>query len=207
MSKINLDELNDMQYDVLKEIGNIGAGNATTALAQMVNMKVDMSVPKVELVPFSQLADFIGSEEEQVVGMFLQMSGDVDGMMMFFFNMRSAHNLVDMLMGRPITDDNDSDEFSEMDMSALSEIGNIISGAYLVALSKLTNLTIETSVPSMSIDMVGALLSVPAIEFGKLGDKLLFIQSQLGENGCINGYFLMIPELESYDKILGALGL
>ena len=188
MSKINLDELNDMQYDVLKEIGNIGAGNATTALAQMVNMKVDMSVPKVELVPFSQLADFIGSEEEQVVGMLLQMSGDVDGMMMFFFNMRSAHNLVDMLMGRPITDDNDSDEFSEMDMSALSEIGNIISGAYLVAL-------------------VGALLSVPAIEFGKLGDKLLFIQSQLGENGCINGYFLMIPELESYDKILGALGL
>lgn len=207
MSKINLDELNDMQYDVLKEIGNIGAGNATTALAQMVNMKVDMSVPKVELVPFSQLADFIGSEEEQVVGMLLQMSGDVDGMMMFFFNMRSAHNLVDMLMGRPITDDNDSDEFSEMDMSALSEIGNIISGAYLVALSKLTNLTIETSVPSMSIDMVGALLSVPAIEFGKLGDKLLFIQSQLGENGCINGYLLMIPELESYDKILGALGL
>ena len=207
MSKINLDELNDMQYDVLKEIGNIGAGNATTALAQMVNMKVDMSVPKVELVPFSQLADFIGSEEEQVVGMLLQMSGDVDGMMMFFFNMRSAHNLVDMLMGRPITDDNDSDEFSEMDMSALSEIGNIISGAYLVALSKLTNLTIETSVPSMSIDMVGALLSVPAIEFGKLGDKLLFIQSQLGENGCIHGYFLMIPELESYDKILGALGL
>ncbi len=182
MSKINLDELNDMQYDVLKEIGNIGAGNATTALAQMVNMKVDMSVPKVEVDPFSQLADFIGSEEEQVVGMLLQMSGDVDGMMMFFFNMRSAHNLVDMLMGRPITDDNDSDEFSEMDMSALSEIGNIISGAYLVALSKLTNLTIETSVPSMSIDMVGALLSVPAIEFGKLGDKLLFIQSQLGEN-------------------------
>ena len=87
-----------------------------------------MSVPKVELVPFSQLADFIGSEEEQVVGMLLQMSGDVDGMMMFFFNMRSAHNLVDILMGRPITDDNDSDEFSEMDMSALSEIGNIISG-------------------------------------------------------------------------------
>ena len=81
MSKINLDELNDMQYDVLKEIGNIGAGNATTALAQMVNMKVDMSVPKVELVPFSQLADFIGSEEEQVVGMLLQMSGDVDGLM------------------------------------------------------------------------------------------------------------------------------
>ena len=208
MSKIDLEKLEDSQFDVLKEIGNIGAGNATTALATMLNIKVDMSVPNVALLPFDNISSFIGSEEQTVVGILLEIQGDIDGMMMFLFDMRSAHHLVNSLMMRDVhQDENGMADFSEMEMSALNEIGNIVSGSYLSALSGLTGMKMVSSVPALSIDMLGALLSVPAIEFGKYGDKLLMIQSEFGEDDFVTGYFLLIPELESYDKILTSLGM
>lgn len=208
MSKIDLEKLEDSQFDVLKEIGNIGAGNATTALATMLNIKVDMSVPNVALLPFDNISSFIGSEEQTVVGILLEIQGDIDGMMMFLFDMKSAHHLVNSLMMRDVhEDENGMADFSEMEMSALNEIGNIVSGSYLSALSGLTGMKMVSSVPALSIDMLGALLSVPAIEFGKYGDKLLMIQSEFGEDEFVTGYFLLIPELESYDKILTSLGM
>ena len=195
MSKIDLEKLEDSQFDVLKEIGNIGAGNATTALATMLNIKVDMSVPNVALLPFDNISSFIGSEEQTVVGILLEIQGDIDGMMMFLFDMKSAHHLVNSLMMRDVhQDENGMADFSEMEMSALNEIGN-------------TGMKMVSSVPALSIDMLGALLSVPAIEFGKYGDKLLMIQSEFGEDDFVTGYFLLIPELESYDKILTSLGM
>ena len=208
MSKIDLEKLEDSQFDVLKEIVNIGAGNATTALATMLNIKVDMSVPNVALLPFDNISSFIGSEEQTVVGILLEIQGDIDGMMMFLFDMKSAHHLVNSLMMRDVhQDENGMADFSEMEMSALNEIGNIVSGSYLSALSGLTGMKMVSSVPALSIDMLGALLSVPAIEFGKYGDKLLMIQSEFGEDDFVTGYFLLIPELESYDKILTSLGM
>ena len=208
MSKIDLEKREDSQFDVLKEIGNIGAGNATTALATMLNIKVDMSVPNVALLPFDNISSFIGSEEQTVVGILLEIQGDIDGMMMFLFDMKSAHHLVNSLMMRDVhQDENGMADFSEMEMSALNEIGNIVSGSYLSALSGLTGMKMVSSVPALSIDMLGALLSVPAIEFGKYGDKLLMIQSEFGEDDFVTGYFLLIPELESYDKILTSLGM
>ncbi len=208
MSKIDLNQLNDMQYDVLREIGNIGAGNATTALSQMLNQKMDMSVPKVALVPFNEISDVMGAEDQTVVGIMLGFEGDVEGMMMFLFDTRSAHHLVNTLMMRDKEDGvEEGADFTDMDMSALNEIGNIVSGSYLTAISRLTNLKMISTVPEMTIDMIGALLSVPASEFGKYGDKLLLIQSQFGELDFVNGYFLMIPELDSYDKLLASLGM
>jgi len=210
LGKINLNALDEMQYDVLKEIGNIGAGNATTALSQMLSMKMDMSVPKVALISFKEISDIIGSEEQIVVGILLELEGEINGMMMFFFDIKSAHHLVNVLMQRPIeskTSDNESTEFTEIEMSALNEIGNIVAGSYLTAIATLTSMKIISSVPNMTIDMVGALLSVPAIEFGKYGDKLLLIESQFGEMDFVTGYFLLIPDYESYDKILSSLGM
>ena len=205
MAERELDKLNDLQFDVLKEIGNIGAGNATTALAKMLNTKIDMNVPRVEMVPFTQLPDTFGSPEEVLAGILVQLDGDIKGMMMFLAKEESAHTLVNSLMGgMGVSGDG---TFSEMELSALSEIGNIIIGAYLSAMSNLTNLKIASSVPYISIDMAGALLSVPAIEFGKLGDKGLLIETQFGELDLVNGYFLMVPELESYDVILSSLGM
>lgn len=204
MAKRELDKLDDLQFDVLKEIGNIGAGNATTALAKMLNLKIDMSVPRVELTPFTELPDTFGSAEEVLAGILVQLDGDIKGMMMFLVHVESARTLVNAIMGQSTQENS---EFSEIEQSALSEIGNIIIGAYLSAMSNLTNLKIISSVPYISIDMAGAILSVPAIEFGKLGDKVLLIETQFGEFDLINGYFLMVPELESYDVILSSLGM
>ena len=206
MSKVSLDnEMDNMYFDVLREIGNIGAGNATTALAQLLNKKLDMSVPKIELVPVNKLGSIIGGEEEVVVGIYLFLEDDISGSMMFLLSKDAARQLVNGLMG--MYTDQTSTEFGEMELSALQEIGNIITGAYLSALSGLTNLKITASIPYLTIDMAGAILSVPAIEFGKLGDKALMIETEFGDDVAINGYFLLIPDLESYDTILSSLGL
>lgn len=202
MSRIELDHMDDTYFDVLRELGNIGSGNATTALAVMMNAKIDMSVPKVALLDFQHLTELVGSEETILVGILFMLEGDVDGMMMFLLDQKSARGLVNGLMGS----DSDSFEYSEIELSALNEVGNIISGAYISSLATLTNLKIISSVPSLNIDMAGALLSVPAIEFGKIGDKVLMIQTSFGNDGMQNGYFLLIPELDSYDKILSSLG-
>lgn len=205
MSNLNLNQIDGMEFDVLKEIGNIGAGNATTALSQMINSKLDMAVPKVELLEFKYISDIIGGAESLVVGILLTLEGEIDGMMMFILEQQSAHHLVNILMGKSL---DDFTEFTEMDLSALNEIGNIISGAYLSSLSSLTNLKIVSSVPYMAIDMAGAILSVPAIEFGKIGDKALLIESQFGKDETeVNGYFILIPTLDSYNKILTSLGI
>lgn len=205
MDRVNFSGLNDIQYDVLKEIGNIGAGNATTALSQLINSKIDMKVPKVELIEIEKLSDIVGGAEVLVVGILFTLSGEVDGMMMFVLEQASAHYLVNILMNKNF---NDISDFTEMEYSALNEIGNIITGAYLSSLSTLTSLCITASVPYMSNDMAGAILSVPAIEFSKLGDKALLIQSQFCEDETeVNGYFILIPTLDSYDKILSSLGI
>ena len=203
MPKINLDSMDSFQFDVLKELGNIGAGNATTALSTMIGTKIDMRVPKVELLDFTELGSTIGTEETIVVGILLTLDGDVEGMMMFLMKTEPAHNLVNVLMGTSST----SDDFNEMELSAMQEIGNIITGAYLSSLSDMTRLKIVSSIPYISIDMAGALLSVPAIEFGKIGDKVLLIETEFDDESKINGYFILIPNIASYDKILASLGL
>lgn len=202
----NEDGFDEMEFDVLTEIGNIGAGNATTALSQMINAKVDMFVPKVEMLAFKDLAEIIGGAETLVTGIMLTLEGDIVGSMLFILENTAAHHLVSQMMG---TGNSPVDEsFTEVELSALTEIGNIISGAYLTAISKLTNLHIIPTVPSLAVDMAGAILSVPAIEFGKLGDKALLIQSQFRDMDIdINGYFILIPTLESYSRILKSLGM
>lgn len=204
MSKVNLNEIDSKYYDVLREIGNIGAGNATTALAQLLNMKLDMRVPKVELLEFNRLAEAICGEEDIVVGIYLFLEGDITGSMMFMLEENSSHILVNHLMGRDVSV---MEPFSEMDFSALQEIGNIITGAYLSSLAGLTGLFINASVPYLTVDMAGAILSVPAIEFGKLGDRALLIETEFGDDIAINGYFILIPDMQSYDVILKSLGI
>mgnify|MGYP000985132838 FL=1 len=205
MSNQNIDNMDNMDFDVLREIGNIGAGNATTALSQLINTKIEMNVPKVEMLEFKEISEILGGAEKLVVGILITLQGQAEGMMMFMLDQDSAHHLVNILLGKSIDNFND---FTDMELSALNEIGNIISGAYLSSLSTLTNLTITSSIPYMAIDMAGAILSVPAIEFGKIGDKALLIQSQFGEEDkYINGYFILIPTLESYNLILSSLGL
>lgn len=203
MDDLNLEVMNEQYFDVLKELGNIGAGNATTALAQMLQCKVDMKVPQVRLLDFNEVGTLMGGEEQIMAGIYLCVEGDITGSIMFLLEKGAARHLVSKLMGMELQ----GDDFGEMETSALKEIGNIITGAYLNSLSTITNLKIFPSVPDLTIDMAGAILSVPAIEFGTLGDKILLIQTQFTDDCELDGYFILVPDLESYAKILGALGL
>lgn len=204
MAAYSLEQVNEMYVDVLTELGNIGAGNATTAIASMLQIRVNMNVPKVRLLTFQELGSSICPEDEIIVGTYLEVQGDIDGSMMFLMRMDSAHFLVNRMMGRA---DDYKGDFDEMDISALKELGNIIVGSYLNALSTMTGLTIAPSVPYIAIDMAAAILSVPAIQFGRIGDNALMIETEFGDNMMINGYFILLPELESYDKILSSLGI
>ncbi|MBR5993956.1 MAG: chemotaxis protein CheC [Lachnospiraceae bacterium] len=203
MGEISLESMSEQYYDVLKEIGNIGAGNATTALAQMLQCKVDMKVPQVKLLDFNEVGAMMGGEEQIMAGIYLCVEGDITGSIMFLLKKDAAKHLVSKLMGMELP----GEDLDEIGTSALKEIGNIITGAYLNSLSSLTNLKIFPSVPDLTIDMAGAILSVPAIEFGTLGDKILLIQTQFTDDCELDGYFILVPDLESYGKILGALGI
>lgn len=205
MSDMSLDHVSENYMDVLKEIGNIGAGNAMTALAQMMQCKVDMTVPQVKLLEFNEVGTIMGGEEQVMVGIYLAVEGDITGSIMFLVERVSAKHLVNkIMMGYGVSE---GDDFNEMEMSAMKEVSNIITGAYLNSLSTLTNMKIYPSPPDLTMDMAGAILSVPAIEFGAIGDKLLLIQSQFYDEVEINGYFILIPDLESYSKILASLGM
>ena len=199
MGNLTLEDVNNMYLDVLKEIGNIGAGNATTAIANMLGMKIDMNVPNVKLMEVSKLGTAVGAEDETIVGIFLEVLNDIEGSMMFLVDIPSARYLVNKLMMEDVPADK---PFDEMELSALKEIGS-----YLSALSSMTNLVISPSVPYIAVDMAASILSVPAIEFGQFGDNALLIQTEICADVAINGYFILMPEQGSYEKILTSLGI
>lgn len=200
-----IDDLNNLQIDVLREIGNIGAGNAVTALAKMLNKRVDMDVPRVKIMEFRDVSETLGSAESIVAGILLKVEGDLTGNIMFILQYKDAALLVNMLMGGQYEE---MHEFSELEISALKEIGNILASSYISALSTLTNLKIMPSVPDLAIDMAGAILSVPAIEFGKVGDTVLYIETQFSEGDeKVIGDFFLVPDVGTYDILLKALGV
>lgn len=201
---LSIESLNNLHLDMLQEIGNIGAGNAATALANMINKKVNMNVPSVKILDFSGVSAILGGEEIVVSGVYFEVTGDIEGNIMFLLDIKSAKTLTNILMGR----DNKTETLDEMDKSALQEIGNILSGAYISALSSLTGLNIKISVPSLCIDMAGAILSVPAIQFGYIGDKILLVETVVrdGDN-MVTGNFILIPETSSFTTLLNSLGV
>lgn len=201
---ISIDELNSLQIDVLREIGNIGAGNAATALSKMISKRIDMDVPKVNILEFKDVADIVGGAENEVVGIYFKVTGDITGSIMFLLDKVSAKMLTNFLMDR----NEDNTELNEMDFSALQEVGNILAGSYLSSLAALTNLKLIVSVPSLALDMAGAILSVPVILFGQVGDKVMFIETDFNEGTKhVKGNFFLIPDEDSFEILLKSLGV
>ena len=128
MSDLTLENMSTTYYDVLKELGNIGAGNAVTALASMLQCRVDMKVPQVKVLDFKDVGTLLGGEEQEMAGVYLAVEGDITGSILFLVKKEVAMHLVKKLMGSMA-----SDEFGEMERSALKEISNIITGSYLNA--------------------------------------------------------------------------
>lgn len=199
---MDVENLNSMMIDVLKEIGNIGSGNAVTALSNMLAKRIDMMVPKVRILEFNDVAEILGGEEEIVVGIYLDLNADIKGNIMFILDLDSALNLTNMLL------DKEDAELGDIAISALSEVGNILASSYVNSLSSLTGLKITVSVPSLAIDMAGAILSVPAIQFGLIADQVLFIETVFKEGkSSVYGNLFLLPDMASFEKILSKLGV
>jgi len=194
----------EFKLDVLKEVGNIGAGHAATALSRILNHPVDMSVPTVSLVPFEEIADRVGGAEQVVIAVFLRVEGDAPGNMFFIIREDSAKWLLRNLLSI----DTEDGAYSDMELSALNEIGNILAGSYLSSLADFTKLAMTPTVPSLAIDMAGAILSYGLLQFGQMGDAALLIETKfLEDRDTVEGQFFLIPDPESFEKIFRALGV
>lgn len=205
----SLKSFNQMHIDILREIGNIGVGNAIGALSRLLGNEVKMTVPEVRFLEFKEVGSLLGGDEVVVFGILVQITGDINGMMMFLVKPESARNLVGGLMASMGVTLSSDEEFSEMHMSALEEIGNILCSSYLGALSNFINKSAKPSPPILAQDMATAILSVPAIEFGKMADGVLFIDTVF-ETACgepASGFFLLVPDTDSFTVIMSSLGV
>ncbi|WP_370570220.1 chemotaxis protein CheC [Paenibacillus sp. JCM 10914] len=191
--------------DVLKEVGNIGAGNAATALSRLLDKPIDMAVPKVQLLPFEQIAETVGGSERVVLAVYLRVEGSAPGNLFFIMSPEAGKNLLHNLAG---IEASASEQFSEMEQSALSEIGNILAGSYLSSLADFTRLSMTPTVPALVMDMAGAILSYGLLQFGEMGDDALLINTTFleGQNE-VEGQFFLIPDPQSFEQIFEALGV
>lgn len=196
--------IGEIQIDVLKEVGNIGAGHAATALSKLISKEIDMKVPHVRIVNFDELTDLVGGPEAVIVAIYLQIHGDVQGNMFFILTEESARSLIRRLL--PL--DNVGDVFTDMEVSALKEIGNILIGSYLSSLAEFTHLNMQPSIPLMAQDMAAAILSYGLIELSQVSDFALIIDTTfLDGKKEMEGHFFFLPNPNSLDKVFTALGV
>ncbi|TCL66567.1 chemotaxis protein CheC [Hydrogenispora ethanolica] len=201
---IRLEDLSHLQLDALKEVGNIGAGHAATALSQILLEKVDMTVPHVSIMPLSQVDQVMGGPEQVVSGIFMRVFGNAPGKIVFLFAEDEAVSLADSVIRSNLGAQTDCD-FRE---SALKEIANIMTGAYLYALTRLTGFNLLPSVPALANDMAGAIINTALLDLGAVGDYALLIQTQFSLiSRKINGHFFLVPDPDSLELILNALGV
>ena len=197
--------LNDIHLDVLREIGNIGSGNAATSLSELLMRPVQIAVPRIRILDFNETVEALGGPENMIVGLLLTMSDDVQGMLMFLLVMEFAHLPINSLLGQSVSAFSEGDE---MGSSAMQEVANIMAASYVNAISQLTNLSINISPPAICIDMAGAILSVPAIEFADISDRIIFIEDEFcSEEENATSHVLMIPDADSLKKIMTNLGI
>ena len=200
------DNLNDMHFDALREIGNIGSGNAASALSTMLSCPVNISVPTVQVLDYNDAVEKMGGPEQMIVGSLISLEGSVQGMMLFLLQKNFASMMIKTLLGEEEAPEVES--IGEMGNSVIQEVANIMAASYLNAISSLTGLTIGMSTPSLCVDMMGAILSVPAIYYANISDKIIYIQDEFsGHDFRAPSHILLIPDMDSLKNIMGKLGL
>ena len=198
-------ELNEIHMDFLKEIGNIGAGNAATSLSNMLSKRIEMNVPKVSLLDYNDIVDSIGGAENVLVGVLIGFEGDIEGLILFLLKKEFVHLVLNSLMG---TELKGFEEIGELELSALSEISNIMVSSYVNSISTLTNMKINITTPSLNIDMAGALLDAVTAEFAEVADKVVFIKEKYYyQNETAHSYMLLLPTMSSLKILLKKFGI
>lgn len=199
------EDMNLQELDVMKEISSIGTSHAATSLSKLLQKEVRITIPEVNILSYDETVDKIGQIEELVAATLVQMSNEVNGLMLFIFKMDLANAVLGKLLNRHYTS---FEEMDEMDYSALEEIGNIIICSYVNAFTQLVGVEIDLSVPSSTINMLGGILTVPIAEYGYETDKLMYINAEFIMDGeKLTDGLLMLPDIASLNRILEKLGI
>ncbi len=199
------EEMNALELDILKEIGSIGGGNAATALSSMLNAKVNMALPEVQILGFNEAMSHLGDPEELVAAIFVEMSGELGGIMLFILTKEFSDEVLHRMLGKS------SPEFlamEEIDSSVLSEIGNIVISSYITAMSSLIGIQVELSVPQFGVNMLGGIMSVPIAMMGQHSDRIMMTTGEFKIDGkALNSNMLLLPDVESLSVLMKKLGV
>ena len=205
MSLKSFSDMNELHIDVLREIANIGSGNAASSLSRMLGHMVNISIPYIGINGFNEASDLLGGPEAVMVGTLLMLSGGIDGMMMFLMPIEVVCELVNMLM---FTDIKSHEEIDEMGYSVINEVSNIMSASFVAAIADMTDIMIDISPPEAALDMLGSIMSVPSIYFAQMSDTLLLIQNELEiEDKKTSASVLLLPDMPSLEKLISSLGI
>ncbi len=205
MSIKSYDDLDNMQLDALKEIGNIGSGNAATALSATIGKPVNIDVPVVSILDINEAVEALGGAEKIVTGTLVKLEEGIHGAMMSIQTLDVINLMLENLLGTTI---NDYEEMDEMQRSAIAEIGNILIGSYVNAIADMTGMTVNMSVPGVSINMMGALVTVPMATYCYEAEKIMMIEGKFSFDGTTHkDTILLIPDVASLTRILTKLGV
>ncbi len=199
------DKFSAMQIDVLKEIGNIGSGNACTALAMLLNTFVDMTVPSIRFLDFESVKEFLGGGASEVLGIRIGVKEDLTGMMFHIVKKQFAERIINTFYPKELETLND---LNDMDLSVLSEMGNITSGAYANALASLSNMKVDIMTPEYHVNTIEEILQIPLMEYAEVGDKILVVDEQfiMGDEK-LTSHMLLILDGPSLHKLFERLGI
>ncbi|RKX54268.1 MAG: chemotaxis protein CheC [Thermotoga sp.] len=200
------EKLGPQHLDLFKEIGNIGAGNTATSLSMMMNSKVEISVPSAKVIPIAKIPMLFEDPEEIVAGVRMGIEGDMEGYLLFVIDSAGAKKILKKLLG---TSPEDMTELDPMSTSALSEIGNIVCGSYLMAFSGFTGMSVNGKVPELIVDMITAIISETSISVMSEEDYILIVETDIIIEGeeKIRGFLMFLPEPEALLKVISKMGM
>lgn len=201
----NYEDLNGLELDTIREVGSIGTGNAATALSSMLGCEVRIDMPEVRIMGYNEAIDWIGGPEVITAGVLVHMSGELNGIMLSVQQMEFVNLVLERMIGETVTD---YEQLSDMDCSALIEVGNIMISTFINALSSLAEITTRLTVPSFAVDMQGAILTVPMAEFGGQSDYIMTIGANFICDGkAVPCRLLLSPDIRSLNFLLKKLGV
>ena len=201
----NYDELTTMEIDTLREIGSIGTGNAAAALSVMLGRNVRITLPEVRIMGYNEAIDWIGGPEAITAGVMVRISGQLTGIMLSVQSLEFVNLVLSSMLSEEV---HDYEDLKELERSALIEIGNIMISTFINALSGLADISVDLTVPSLSVDMQGAILTVPMAEYGGQSDYLMTIGGNfMCDNQVVPCRLLLSPDVRSLNFLLRKLGV
>lgn len=199
------EEINSIQIDALREIGSIGTSHAATSLSSLLGSEVRIPLPEVKILEFNKAVEELGGFETISAGIISLLSGQINGMMLALFELEVINLLLDHMMGKTVKD---YSELTEIESSAIIEVGNILISTFVNALSNLTGVKITPSVPQIAIDMQGAMITVPMAAYGNQSDYIMLLGGTfLVDNKEIACKLLLAPDVKSLNYLLYRLGI